>query len=165
MQGNMAGPLSGAIRVVTAVRIAREPREVFDFVTTPALWSTWHPATAAVRDVPDRPLGPGETVVETIAFAGRRNDARWTVVDCAPPERWEITTDAPEGSARIVYRIEPAGTGTAFLRTLEFRSRRLPWRWLDATLLRWVLERQSARALANLREVLEARAAVTPKAA
>ena len=155
MTRNMAGPGPGAIRIVTSARIARAQRDVFDYVTTPALWPAWHPATVAVREVPERPLGRGETVIETIAVAGRRSDALWTVIDCAPPARWEIATNAPEGSARIVYRVEAAEGGTLFERTLEFRSARLPWRWLDSTLLRWVLVRQSARALANLRTVLE----------
>ena len=42
-----------------------------------------------------------------------------------------------------------------FQRTLAFRSKRLPWRLLDSTLTRWILVRQSARALANLKQVLE----------
>jgi hypothetical protein len=157
-----AGLPSDAIRIVTCVHIGRPPRDVFDYVSTPALWPTWHPATAAVREVPDRPLGCGETVVETSAFAGRRTDTRWTVVDCVPPSRWEIVTENPQGSARIVYQIDPAASGSMFQRTLMFRSARWPWRWLDSTLLRAVLVRQSARALANLQAVLEARTAVVP---
>ena len=115
---------SDVIRIVTSVHIGRPPGDVFDYISTPALWPTWHPATVAVREVPDRPLRRGETVVETIAVAGRRTDTRWTVVDCVPPSRWEIVTENPQGSARIVYQIEPAGSGSMFQRTLMFRSAR-----------------------------------------
>jgi uncharacterized protein YndB with AHSA1/START domain len=35
-----------SVRVETAIEIERPPQSVFDYVTTPALWHTWHPATA-----------------------------------------------------------------------------------------------------------------------
>jgi uncharacterized protein YndB with AHSA1/START domain len=143
------------VRVETTVEIERTPQSVFDYVTTPALWHTWHPATAAVRDVADRPLVEGETVVEIIAMAGRTTEALWTVVACEPPRRWQIETDAPKGSARIVYRIEPTPRGCRFHRTLDFRSKGRLWRMLDSTLTRLFLVRQSARALRQLKQVLE----------
>jgi uncharacterized protein YndB with AHSA1/START domain len=145
-----------AVPIVTAVDIARPPRVVFDYVTTPALWHTWHPATAAVRDVPQRPLRAGETAVEVIAVAGRRNEATWTVEVCEPPECWVIATDTAAGAARIVYRIAAVEGGSRFERTLRYRSKTWPWRALDSTLMRWILQRQSARALRNLKRVLEA---------
>ena len=146
---------SGGAQVETEIEIRRPPPEVFAYVTTPALWSTWHPATVAVRDVPQRPLTTGETAVEVISVAGRRGEATWTVRACTPPRSWEIVTDNAQGSARIVYRLTPVAGGTRFHRTLYFRSKRWPWRALDSTLMRWVLVRQSARALANLKAVLE----------
>jgi uncharacterized protein YndB with AHSA1/START domain len=148
-------PADGFVRIETAVAIARPAAAVFDYATTPALWSTWHPATVEVSGVPLRPLHAGETIVERIAVAGRRDEATWTVVACAPPRRWEIATVTANGAAHIVYRIAATPEGCRFHRTLDFRSRRLPWRWLDGTLMRAVLSRQSARALANLKAVLE----------
>lgn len=143
------------IRIETEVDVARPPREVFDYVTTPALWHTWHPATVEVRDVPQRPLTTGETMLEVIDVAGRRDQAVWTVVACVPPERWEIATETRTGVAHIVYRLSPVSAGCRFHRTLQFRSKRAPWRWLDSTLTRWILVRQSRRALRNLKRVLE----------
>jgi uncharacterized protein YndB with AHSA1/START domain len=35
-----------SVRVETAIQIERPPQSVFDYVTTPALWHTWHAATA-----------------------------------------------------------------------------------------------------------------------
>lgn len=145
------------VRVVTEIEIKQAPQQVFDFVSTPALWHTWHPATVAVRDVPNRPLRSGETMLELIAVAGRREQALWTVLACMPPQRWEITTETASGSAHITYLITPAADGCLFHRTLEFRSARWPWRALDSTLMRWVLDRQSAKALRNLKRVLESR--------
>jgi hypothetical protein len=148
-------PTSSFVRVETEIDIDRPLHAVFAYVTTPALWHTWHPATLEVRGVPNRPLIKGETALELIAFAGRRTQALWTVLACTAPRRWEIVADTDDGSARITYRIDRTDTGVRFHRTLEFRSKRWPWRALDSTLTRWLLERQSARALRNLKEVLE----------
>jgi uncharacterized protein YndB with AHSA1/START domain len=145
------------VRVDTEIDIKRPPRRVFDYASTPALWHTWHPATVEVREVPNRPLTVGETMLELIAMAGRRDQAVWTVLACVPPERWEITTDTSNGTAHITYTIVSIDGGCRFHRTLEFRSKRWPWRHLDATLTRWILKRQSSRALQNLKTVLEQR--------
>lgn len=131
------------------------PQSVFDFVTTPALWHRWHPATVNVRGVPNRPLVVGETAIELIAPAGCRDQALWTVLVCAPPQRWEISTDTANGSAHIVYEIVAADGGSYFHRTLAFQSKRWPWRALDSNLTRWLLARQSQRAMRRLKEVLE----------
>src|SRR2546427_185831 len=99
------------VRVDTEIDIKRPPRRVFDYASTPALWRTWHPATVEVREVPNRPLIAGETMLEVIAMAGRRDQAIWTVLACVPPERWEITTDTSNGMAHIIYTIVPPHAG------------------------------------------------------
>jgi len=158
--------LSGqGVRIETEIDIDRPPQAVFDYVTTPALWHTWHPATVAVRGVPHRPLKVGETALELIKFAGRHEQALWTVQNCVPPQRWEIDTDTDGGSAHIVYQVTPQKAGSRFHRTLEYRSKHWPWRLLDSTLMRWLLERQSARALRNLKVILERRGSDRPGAA
>ena len=147
--------LSGATTIHSAIDIARAPAEAFAFVTSPALWHRWHPATRSVREVPNRPLVAGETMLESIRAAGRSFDALWTVLACDAPSRWVIATDTPHGVARITYRIGATARGCRFERTLEFRSKGRPWCWLDGTLTRWILVRQSAQALRNLRRELE----------
>lgn len=92
---------------------------------------------------------------ELIAVAGRRDEALWTVQACKSPSLWEIATDTDSGVARIRYKLSSTAAGCRFHRSLEFRSKRWPWRMLDSTLTRWILERQSARALRNLKQVLE----------
>ena len=142
------------VRVKPDIAIDRSPEDVFDYVTTPALWHTWHPATVAVRNAPNRPLVTGETVVERVVVAGWRAEVLWTVRDCVPPQLWEITADNAHGAARIVYRISPSQNGCRFERTLDYRSKRWPWRLFDSTLTRWMFERQSSRALRNLAHLL-----------
>ncbi len=63
--------------IETEVLIARSSTDVFVFATNAARWPQWHPATAGVDDVPDRPLVEGETVLEHIRAVGRTFDARW----------------------------------------------------------------------------------------
>jgi uncharacterized protein YndB with AHSA1/START domain len=154
---SMPGPwLQDAPEIVTVVEIHRPVQEVFDRVSNPSLWHTWHPATQAVHGAPPRPLQVGESAIELIAAAGHRFEARWTVQRCDPPGLWAITTDTERGCSQIVYHLQATPAGCRFERRLRFRSHRLPWRWLDKTLTRWILQRQSSRALANLRQVAEA---------
>jgi len=146
----------GLVRVESETNVAVTPQRLFDYVTTPALWHTWHPATVAVRGAPPRPLTVGERAVELIAVGRRRDEAEWIVRECQAPRLWEISTETANGVGHIVYRVHAAEGGCRFHRTLEFRSKRWPWRALDSTLTRWLLVRQSARALANLKRLLEA---------
>lgn len=148
---------SDFVCLVTEVELRCAAEQAFAFVTHPARWSRWHPATVAVRGVPDRPLALGETVIETIGAAGRRFEATWTVRACEPPRRWLIETTSAQGDARIEYLFEPGARGCRFTRLLWFRSHRAPWRWLDRNLTRWLLARQSRRALDNLQRLLSAR--------
>jgi hypothetical protein len=146
----------GLIRVESETSVAVTAQRLFDYVTTPALWHTWHPATVAVRGAPQRPLTVGEHAVELIAVGRRRDEAEWVVRECQPPHLWEIATETANGVGHIVYRVRETAGGCHFHRTLQFRSKRWPWRALDSSVTRWLLVRQSARALENLKRLLEA---------
>lgn len=138
------------------VLIRRPARAVFEFVTNASLWHFWHPATASVSATPLRPLGVGERVTESIRAGAWGFPATWTVLACEPAALWVIATDTPQGDARIVYELRAdGGTLTRFFRTLSYRSSRWPWTMFDANLTRALLLRQSERALANLKRVLE----------
>jgi uncharacterized protein YndB with AHSA1/START domain len=136
--------------VTTAVTLPAAPAEVFALVTNACQWPRWHPATASVREAPDRPLLRGDSVVESIRAAGRSFDARWIVVECDTPRRWVIATDSPQGSAWIEYTLVLDDAGTRFTRRLRWRSHHAPWTWLDHSLTRWILARQSRQAMSNL---------------
>src|SRR6478735_4251189 len=47
-------------RIVSVTQIDRPAGVVFDYVTTPAHWPTWHPSSLAVSGAVDHPLDPGE---------------------------------------------------------------------------------------------------------
>ncbi len=140
-------------RIQHTVALAAPPERVFDFVTNASQWPRWHPATRAVRAVPERPLGLGETMVEHIQAAHRSFEATWTVTRCERPSLWQIETRTPLGASVITYRIAPEGGGSRFERTCDFRSEGW-WHLLDGTVTRWMLARQAQRALANLAALL-----------
>lgn len=136
--------------VTTTLTIPAAASELFALVTNASQWPRWHPATASVRETPDRALVQGESVVESIHAAGRSFDARWIVVECDAPRRWVIATDSPQGCAWIEYTLDPDQTGTRFTRRLRWRSHGALWSLCDRWLTRWILARQSRQALLNL---------------
>jgi hypothetical protein len=146
---------SDITRIETGVLLRCPIGFAFAFTTTPAMWNSWHPATAAVRDAPHRALALGESVVETIRAGGRRFDATWTVLASEPDSLWVIGTRTARGDARIIYRLTENPGGCHFHRTLDYCSRGLPWRWLDGNLTRYLLGQQSHRAMDRLKTVLE----------
>lgn len=143
--------------VTTSVTIPVPPSDLFALVTNARQWPRWHPATASVRDTPDRPLIQGESVVESIRAAGRSFDARWVVVECDAPRRWVIATDSPRGCAQIEYSLTADHAGTCFTRRLRWRSHTALWAWCDRWLTRWILARQSRQALMNLAALFQTR--------
>ena len=143
--------------------IGRPIDAVYDFAANASLWGHWHPATLSVV-APPRPLRTGEQALETIRAGKRRFSATWTVLAAEPPNLWVIAASPPEGDARIVYELRSDGEAlTRFFRTLAYRSRRWPWTMFDANLTRSMLTRQSERALANLKRVLEGRTSGQPQ--
>lgn len=142
-------------RIDRAIDLAAPPVDVFDFVTTPAFWTLWRPATQEVFDPTDHPLLYGEIVTEIMSVARRRCTAEWSVIASEPPHLWSMATDTPAGEARITYRLAPCPRGTRLIRTVAYRCHRAPIRWLDNTLLRWILTRHTERALNNLKKILE----------
>jgi len=144
-------------RVVNRIEIAAPPDRVFNYVTTPANWPRWHPASRAVRGVTDRTPKVDESVVETFEIAGRRGDATWTTVELDPPRRWVIVSGAPGSSyARLVYTLSAKDDGTIWERDLTYRGPNLLFGLLNVLQIRAVMESDSAKALANVKREVEA---------
>lgn len=142
--------------VVNRIEIAAPPERVFSYVTTPANWPRWHPASQAVRGVTDRTPKVGESVVETFEVAGRRGDATWTTLELDPPRRWVISSGAPGGSyAHIVYTLTAKDGGTVWERDLIYRGSNLLFGLLNVLQIRTVMEADSAKALANVKREIE----------
>jgi len=145
------------VRIHNTVDIARPPDAVFRFVTTPATWPKWHPATLAVEGATDYALEFGEQVTEDYyVSAGLRNRARWTVVERDAPRRWRIDGRGKLGDeASITYTLVPTPTGTRFERELRYRMPNRLAAWLESLFIRRRVAEQSALALRRLKSVLE----------
>jgi uncharacterized protein YndB with AHSA1/START domain len=142
-------------RIETAVDIAVSPQRVFDHVTDPSKWLTWHPATVSVTETHDRPLTSGESVVETFTVMGLTRVAKWTVVACTRPTSWVIETESEYGAARITYTLTPTESGCRFHRAIDYHAKQLPWRLFNGNVTKLALSLQTKRALQNLKRVLE----------
>lgn len=146
-------------RIRNTVRIERPIEQVFEYVTTPAHWPEWHPASINVRDATDHSLEVDEQVTEEFRAAGRRGSVIWTVRERDAPRRWVIHGELSRGgSGWITYALTPEGGGTRFERELVYNLPDPLWRLLDRVVLRWRMRRESAAALRRLKAVLEGKA-------
>jgi uncharacterized protein YndB with AHSA1/START domain len=144
------------MRFVTVVEISRPIERVFDFLTTPANWPRWHPASLRVLGQTDHPLQVGEQVTEEFRVAGQPGSAVWTVRERQAPHRWVIDGASENGNrATITYTLTAQGDGTHFQRELAFAEIRPLGEAMDPAELGRHIEAESALALRRLKEVLE----------
>jgi uncharacterized protein YndB with AHSA1/START domain len=142
-------------RITTTVRIRRPIGEVFDYVTTPANWPVWHPASISVGGSSDHPLRLGEEVIEEFVAGGRRGRATWRVTRRKAPHRWRIEASSPQGQAAISYQLSAEGGDTVFRRDLSYEMPNVWLALLDVLVLRRRMDRESRIALQRLKRVLE----------
>jgi hypothetical protein len=87
-------------RIVVAINIHRPIGAVFDYITTPANWPAWHPASRAVSGSVDHSLLIGEQVTEEFVAGGRHGSCVWQVTQREAPYLWTITTSTPRVAGR-----------------------------------------------------------------
>jgi uncharacterized protein YndB with AHSA1/START domain len=142
-------------RIVTAITIHCPIGTVFDYITTPANWPAWHPASRAVLGSADHSLLIGEQVTEEFVAGGRQGRCVWQVEQREASHLWKITTVTPQIRAEITYRLTPQDENTVFERELTYVTSGL-WLWiLDFLLMRRRMTRESHIALERLKERLE----------
>jgi uncharacterized protein YndB with AHSA1/START domain len=140
---------------VVEIDIHRPIGVVFDYITTPANWPVWHPASRVVRGAVDHSLLIGEQVTEEFVAGGRQGNCVWQVAQREAPRLWTITTSAPQVRADITYRLTAQGESTLFERELIYTTSGI-WLWiLDFLLMRWRMNRESRIALERLKAQLE----------
>jgi hypothetical protein len=150
---------AGVTRIVTAADIARQPPEVFAYVTTPGHWPEWHPSSLAVSGAVDHPLAAGESVVEDFQVAGRRGRVTWRVTAREPDRLWRIAGSIEGREAGVVsYSLAPTTIGTHFVREFEYRSPNLLFALLNRFSLRDRIDAESAQAVRQLKARLESTA-------
>ena len=144
--------------IVDSVTIARAPADVFAYVTTPANWPKWHPSSLAVRGATGHPLAHGEQVTEDFVVAGRRGTVVWSVALRDAPRKWIIKGEVGGHAAgSVTYTLTLAGEATRFTRELAYPSRNLLFVLLNRLSIRQQVEAESAQAVHNLKQILEAR--------
>ena len=104
-------------RICNSIQLRQPVEQVFDFITTPANWPQWHPASVSVGGNADHSLLPGEAITENISVAGRRGQVTWLVRERIAPRRWVIEGAGNDGGrATITYTLTPHPAGTNFYR-------------------------------------------------
>jgi uncharacterized protein YndB with AHSA1/START domain len=143
-------------RIYNSVQIRQPIEQVFDFITTPANWPRWHPASVRVSENADHPLLPGEEVTEDISVAGRRGQVTWLVRERNAPRRWVIDGIGKDGGgATITYTLTPHSDGTTFERELVYTMPNPLLSVLDCLIIRRRMRADSAEALRRLKQLLE----------
>lgn len=131
--------------------VAAPPVVVYDYVTRPARWKEWHPASLGTGGLPPDPLEAGAAFEEDVRSAGQLRHLRWTVKECKPALRWAADAVMDDGSrVSLLYELEPRGQGTRFTRTLEYHLKPLHLRLVNALLMWRRVQAESRLALSNL---------------
>ncbi|KAF7962894.1 polyketide cyclase [Cupriavidus sp. UYMU48A] len=157
-------PWTDTTRIHNEAVIARPPAAVFDYVSTPGNWPSWHPSSLGVAGATDHSLQPGERVTETFVVAGRSGVVVWTVTKSDPPRAWVIEGEIEGRKAgTVTYTLTPALTptltpaeeSTRFERDFTYHSPTLLFVLLNRVVLRPRIEAESAEAVRRLKARLE----------
>jgi carbon monoxide dehydrogenase subunit G len=116
---------------------------------------------ALVRDLERAPEWQGslESVdvhagTEVRRFAGRRQDARFFIVEDDPPRRFAIRSEGGPAAARASFRLEPDGDGTRVVFVMEVTLRGAAR--FASRVVKPAAEREAKRSLERLKELAEA---------
>ena len=143
-------------RICNSIQIRQPIEQVFDFITTPANWPQWHPASVSVGGNADHSLLLGEEVTENISVAGHRGQVNWLVRERSKPHRWIIEgTGKDGGRATITYSLTPHPAGTNFERELVYTMPNALLALLDWLIIRSRMNADSIEALRRLKLRLE----------
>jgi hypothetical protein len=143
-------------RICNSIQIRQPIEEVFDFITTPANWSKWHPASVSVSGNADHSLLQGEEVTEDISVAGRRGQVTWFVRERGAPRRWVIDGNGKDGGrATITYTLIPDSGGINFEREPVYTMPNALLAILDWLIVRSRMKADSIEALQRLKRLVE----------
>ena len=143
-------------RICNSIQISRPIEQVFDFITTPANWPQWHPASMSVEGNARHSLLPGEEVTENVSVAGRRGQVTWLARERSAPRRWAIDGSGKDGGrATITYTLTENPDGTNFDRELVYTMPNALLAVLDWFIIRSRMRADSTEALRRLKRLLE----------
>lgn len=141
------------------VDIPRAPDHLLAYLATPTRWHEWHHYRVAIQG-PKGTLGAGERFEYSSERAGF---LLWDVLDYSPGQRWVARARGRYGlMMRVTYDCTPLGTGSRFIRTVQYRFNHPVGRLANRLFVRKRLEKDSADLLKNLGEVAEQRIPASP---
>ena len=124
---------------------------VYDYVTRPARWKEWHPASLGTQQHADESLAAGARFEEDILSAGIKRHLRWTVEQAEPGLRWAANAVMDDGSTvHLLYQFDKRNTGMNFTRTLRYQVKPLHLRMVNALFMWRRVQAESRLALSNL---------------
>jgi hypothetical protein len=131
--------------------IHASPGAVYDYVTRPALWKEWHPASQGADTHAVESLGAGAQFEEDIVSAGRARHLKWGVELAEPGVHWVARAVMEDGSTvHLDYRFQPRNTGMNFVRTLNYHVKPLHLRIANGLFVWRRVQAESRQALGNL---------------
>jgi uncharacterized protein YndB with AHSA1/START domain len=131
--------------------ILASTQAVYDYVTRPARWKEWHPASLGAQEHAAESLVAGARFEEDILSAGIKRHLRWTVEEAEPGVRWAASAVMDDGSTvHLLYRFEGRNTGMNFTRTLRYHVKPLHLRIVNALFMWRKVQAESRLALSNL---------------
>jgi uncharacterized protein YndB with AHSA1/START domain len=138
------------------IEIAAPPERVWEVVMDPRRLPDWVTIHRQLGPVPEQ-LRRGSRFEQTLNLRGAPLHVEWTVVDVDAPRRAVWAGRGPAHSqASIVYELHPAGEGTRFDYTNEFKP---PGGALGAVagrvLVGGLSQREALRSLQRLKRLVE----------
>jgi uncharacterized protein YndB with AHSA1/START domain len=142
-----------SLSVVSRVRIARAPHDVFEFIADPHNLPRWDPAIRAVRRTEEGPVGLGSGLTVTAVEAGRTIVLDTRVTDFEPGRVFGVSASYGGVPLTLRWRLEPEGEGTRV--TAEGEAQLDGMLMLMAGLIKGLVAERLERAHANLKRLLE----------
>ena len=148
-------------RIFSTAYIPHPVEEVYNFVTTPANWPSWHPSSLAVTGDADHSQEVGEQCTEEFLVAGRHGKAVWTVIERTFPSHWVINgiIEGRKSGGVVSYPVRSEGAGTRFEREFRYPRPSVLFALLDVLFIRRRVQAESDLALQQLKDVLAKQAA------
>ena len=133
------------MKVEESIHIGRPTQFVFALVRDLERAPEWQDSLESV-DV--------QRGTEVRRFAGRRQEARFFIVEDEPPRRFAIRSQGGPADARASFELEPDGDGTRVVFVLDVKLRGAA-RFAGAV-VKPAAEREARRSLEKLKELAEA---------
>ena len=122
-----------------------------------------------MRGATDHSLEIGEEVSEEFRAGNGKGTAVWRVTARDAPRLWRIeampASQAAKAQVTITYRLRTQGEDTVFERDMHYQFGGFWLSLLDPFVIRPRMQRESARAVSNAKEILEKQEEVAGKRA